>query len=297
MPSFFSKITKGMLCLSSSGDASHSKTTGSSPKPQPQPVRKTNDDDGPRTKGSDGSLSSSDSQKSNYVLEVLRKFNIKHINTVNDLVMEGVEGKPMDDKTYLMERIIQLAADLPVESRTSATLTNTFLNQLWTDLQHPPQSYLGTEFVYRKADGSNNNILWPRLGAAGQPYARTVRPRLMQPVARPDPALIFDSLLARKAFKPHPNKISSVLFYLASIIIHDIFHTSHKDFSISETSSYLDLAPLYGNSVAEQHTVRTMKDGKLKPDCFFDRRILGFPQVLVSCSLCLIAFIIMLPSI
>lgn len=277
MPSFFSKITKGMLCLSSSGDASHSKTTGSSPKPQPQPVRKTNDDDGPRTKGSDGSLSSSDSQKSNYVLEVLRKFNIKHINTVNDLVMEGVEGKPMDDKTYLMERIIQLAADLPVESRTSATLTNTFLNQLWTDLQHPPQSYLGTEFVYRKADGSNNNILWPRLGAAGQPYARTVRPRLMQPVARPDPALIFDSLLARKAFKPHPNKISSVLFYLASIIIHDIFHTSHKDFSISETSSYLDLAPLYGNSVAEQHTVRTMKDGKLKPDCFFDRRILGFP--------------------
>lgn len=277
MPSFLSKITKGMNCLSPSSDASHSETTGSSSKPQPQPIRKTHDDEGPRPKGSDDSLSSSDSHKSNYVLEVLRKFNIKHINTINDLVMEGVEGKPLDDKTYLMERIIQLAADLPVESRTSATLTNAFLNQLWTDLQHPPHSYLGTDFVYRKADGSNNNILWPRLGAAGQPYARTVRPRQIQPVARPDPGLIFDSLLARKTFKPHPNKISSVLFYLASIIIHDIFHTSHQDFSISETSSYLDLAPLYGNSVADQHTIRTLKDGKLKPDCFFDRRILGFP--------------------
>lgn len=266
-----------MLCLSPSGNDPRSETTGSIRKPQTQPVRKTHDDDGPTSKGSDESLSSSDSQKSNYVLEVLRTFNIKHIKTVSDVVMEGVEGNPVDDKTYLMERIIQLAADLPVESRTSATLTNAFLNQLWTDLQHPPHSYLGTEYIYRKADGSNNNILWPHLGAARQPYARTVRPRLMQPVARPDPGLIFDSLLARKKFTPHPNKISSVLFYLASIIIHDIFHTSHRDFSISETSSYLDLAPLYGNSVEEQHTVRTLKDGKLKPDCFFDRRILGFP--------------------
>jgi hypothetical protein len=26
-------------------------------------------------------------------------------------------------------------------------------------------------------------------------------------------------------FEPHPNKISSMLFYLATIIIHDIFRT------------------------------------------------------------------------
>ena len=113
--------------------------------------------------------------------------------------------------------------------------------------------------------------------AAKQPYARSVRPRLIQPVARPDPGLIFDSLLARKKFRPHPNRISSVLFYLASIIIHDIFHTSHDDFTISETSSYLDLAPLYGSSTEDQQAVRTMRNGKLKPDCFSDARILGFP--------------------
>ena len=84
-------------------------------------------------------------------------------------------------------------------------------------------------------------------------------------------------LLSRKEFTPHPNKISSVLFYLASIIIHDVFHTSHKDFTISETSSYLDLAPLYGSNLDDQRRVRTMIQGKLKPDCFSDYRILGFP--------------------
>lgn len=43
------------------------------------------------------------------------------------------------------------------------------------------------------------------------------------------------------------------------------------------TSSYLDLQPLYGNNQDEQNTVRTFKDGKLKPDCFSAKRILGFP--------------------
>lgn len=45
----------------------------------------------------------------------------------------------------------------------------------------------------------------------------------MQPAALPEPEALFDSLLARKEFKEHPNKISSVLFYLASIIIHGEF--------------------------------------------------------------------------
>jgi hypothetical protein len=57
----------------------------------------------------------------------------------------------------------------------------------------------------------------------------------------------------------------------------DIFNTSPIDANISETSSYLDLAPLYGSNQAEQDTVRAKIDGLLKPDCFFDPRILGFP--------------------
>ena len=210
------------------------------------------------------------------ILEALRAVNARNFNTLADVALTGVSGEPLDDKTYLMERVIQLTADLPINDRLSDTLTNSFLNQLWNDLSHPPNSYLGYDFAFRKADGSNNNVLWPHIGKAGMPYARSVRPRKMQP-PRPDPGVVFDSVLARKEFVPHPNKISSVLFYLASIIIHDCFHTSHKDYAISETSSYLDLAPLYGSTEEQQKAVRTMKDGKLKPDCFSDSRIHGFP--------------------
>ena len=66
----------------------------------------------------------------------------------------------------------------------------------------------------------SQNPLYPKLGAANTPYARTVRPQTVQAHALPDPGLIFDCVMARKEFEPHPNQISSVLFYLASIIIH-----------------------------------------------------------------------------
>jgi linoleate 8R-lipoxygenase/9,12-octadecadienoate 8-hydroperoxide 8R-isomerase len=114
----------------------------------------------------------------------------------------------------------KLAAGLPINSRNGIGLTDAFLNLLWNDLKHPPLSYMGENFVYRQADGSGNNILWPQIGAAGTPYARSVRPNTLQPIDLPEPGVIFDSVMARKQFKPHPNKISSVLFYLATIIIH-----------------------------------------------------------------------------
>ncbi|KAL8651032.1 MAG: hypothetical protein Q9210_003484 [Variospora velana] len=43
------------------------------------------------------------------------------------------------------------------------------------------------------------------------------------------------------------------------------------------TSSYLDLAPLYGSNQAQQNAVRLMKDGLLKPDTFHEARLLGQP--------------------
>lgn len=68
-----------------------------------------------------------------------------------------------------------------------------------------------------------------------------------------------------------------MLFYLASIIIHDLFRTNHTDQNISDSSSYLDLAPLYGHNETEQHQVRTMHNGLLKRDTFAEVRLLGFP--------------------
>ncbi|KAK6355021.1 hypothetical protein TWF696_004148 [Orbilia brochopaga] len=202
----------------------------------------------------------------------------KDMKTLVDVLKSQVASHGIvDDKTYLMERIIQVASGLPSTSRNERVLTGALLDKLWNQLQHPPLSYLGLKQQYRSADGSFNNILYPHLGKAGTPYARSVRPMKMMPGARPDPNLIFDALLARSKPKPHDNKISSMLFYLASIIIHDLFRTNHRDYSISDTSSYLDLSPLYGSNAEEQKAMRTFKDGKIKPDTFSEKRLLGFP--------------------
>lgn len=60
-----------------------------------------------------------------------------------------------------MERIIQLVADLPAGSKTRTSLTNDFVDQLWSSLQHPPLSYLSDQFNYRQPDGSYNVLLTP----------------------------------------------------------------------------------------------------------------------------------------
>lgn len=62
--------------------------------------------------------------------------------------------------------------------------------------------------------------MFPALGAANTPYAQSVIPKTIQPGALPDPGVIFDCVFARDVFTPHPNKVSSVLFYWASLIIH-----------------------------------------------------------------------------
>lgn len=57
----------------------------------------------------------------------------------------------------------------------------------------------------------------------------------------------------------------------------DIFCTNRFDSNISDTSSYLDLAPLYGSKLDDQLKIRTMKGGMLKPDTFHEKRLIGQP--------------------
>lgn len=55
-----------------------------------------------------------------------------------------------------VEGVIQLAASLPNESKLRSDINGKLIGTLWNNLQHPPISYLGEEFKYRTADGSNN---------------------------------------------------------------------------------------------------------------------------------------------
>lgn len=184
----------------------------------------------------------------------------------------------VDDRKYLTEGIIQLAASLPNETKIRGDLNSRFIQTLWSNLQHPPISYLGDQFQYRSADGSGNNIMYPQLGAAGSHYARTVAPLYRQQVNLPDPSVIFDLLMARNGpVKEHPAKVSSSLFHFATIIIHDLFHTDEIDRTKVKNSSYLDLGPLYGNNLEQQKGVRAFKDGLLKKDVFAESRLLGQP--------------------
>jgi hypothetical protein len=54
------------------------------------------------------------------------------------------------------------------------------------------------------------------------------------------------------------------------------------DANINLTSSYLDLSTLYGFNQDQQDTVRTKSDGLLKPDTFYDARLLGFPPAVAG---------------
>ncbi|KAI1821489.1 linoleate diol synthase [Xylaria intraflava] len=207
----------------------------------------------------------------------LKTLTRRDLKTIKTLLLTKLKGEQLiDDKTMIMEHTIRLVAGLPDGSRLRAELTNTFINELWNTLDHPPLLYMGEKHEYRRADGSWNNPMNPMLGAAGSTYARTCRPSI--PIGElPDPSLIFETIMKRTSYRKHPNNVSSVLWYWADIIIHDLFWTDQQDTSKNKTSSFLDLSPLYGSNQEMQDSVRTFKDGMMKPDTFADKRVLGQP--------------------
>jgi hypothetical protein len=143
---------------------------------------------------------------------------------------------------------------------------------------HPPLTYLGDAFKYRTADGKFNSAM-NHLGQAGAPYAKTVPSKTHPLGALPPAADIFDRLMARNENRPSTSGLSSMLIYHATIIIHDIFRTNDKDKNISDTSSYLDLSPLYGYTEAMQREIRDKRYGLglLRPDAFAEDRLLRQP--------------------
>lgn len=140
------------------------------------------------------------------------------------------------------------------------------------DIPKPPATLIGP-YQHRTADGSGNNVFSPDVGKANMPYARTVPP--IHPVPRnlPDVDLVWETLLKQDKFTPHPSGISPLLFSFAVLITHSIFQTNHDEPAYNETSSYLDLAPIYGNNETEQKQVRLGENGLLHPDTIASRRL------------------------
>lgn len=170
----------------------------------------------------------------------LRSINPEDASTLLQLFSSEIKGV-QNDNTLLLEKTVQLLSSQPETSRIGKGLTANFVNTLWDALPHPPMRSLDKKFMYRDADGGNNNIRMPDLGRAGSAYAKSVKSIRMKKKNLPDPGELFDGLMRRggtdgeEAFKGSPTGISSQLFYLATIIIHDIFLTVGSYFPLDPT--------------------------------------------------------------
>ncbi|KAL9931992.1 hypothetical protein V8E36_009053 [Tilletia maclaganii] len=191
-------------------------------------------------------------------------------------------GQPMDDRKFYLEHGIELLQNLPPNSGLSANLSDALMARLWADLPHPPAMYVGPQDRYRSADGSGNNPLWPELGKSGSPYSRSVAPVQPKAAAMPDPELVYDQLLKRDSFKPHPSGLNRLFFSFATLVIHELFQTSRENPWINETTSYVDLSTLYGNNAEQQASVRTHENGRIWPDVIASDRIMMTPPPVIA---------------
>ncbi|BGP16827.1 hypothetical protein JCM10213_004674 [Rhodosporidiobolus nylandii] len=217
------------------------------------------------------------------LLEQLKEGTLaKDAMTIVSAATQATEA--IDDRKMLLEQVIQLLSTLPPDSPIGPVLQNQFIRLLWNDLQHPPVSFVG-DSRYRSADGSGNNLFMPTLGAAGQPYARTVSAVHPQPDRLPEPSVVFDVLMKRREFTPHPSGISSLLFAFATLITHSCFNTNREDPNINDASSYLDLSPLYGNNEEELAKIRTYYQGEIHEDVVASQRLFLMPPATIALAL------------
>ncbi|KAK0388546.1 hypothetical protein NLU13_4789 [Sarocladium strictum] len=186
-----------------------------------------------------------------------------------------IKGKGIDGQS-----LATIAGSLSNYSVKRQELIDSQVKDKYDKMLHPPLTYLGDAFQYRTADGKFNSVLHPHLGQAGAPYAKTVPSKTAPLGALPDPSDLFDRLMMREeGGRKSESGLSAMLIYHATIIIHDIFRTNDNDKNISDSSSYLDLSPLYGYTKEMQRKVRDgrYKLGLLKPDTFAEDRLLRQP--------------------
>ncbi|TFK24090.1 heme peroxidase [Coprinopsis marcescibilis] len=207
-------------------------------------------------------------------------------------------GIGIDDRELLLEKVLVLMAKLK-DTHFSKKLQEAAITLLYKDLPHPVSGYLrlppttapgpappAVPYAFRTANGSYYNPLYPTMGMAGTPYARSVPSRHCLPKdSLPDPDLIFDTLLKREGgFTPHPGGMSALFFAFADLVIHSIFKTNPRDWTTNDASSYLDLSVLYGHNDRDVAAVRRNDGtGRLWPDVFADYRLTHMPPA--SCAL------------
>jgi hypothetical protein len=213
----------------------------------------------------------------------LTHLGFKNTQTVAHALTTLASGDPMDDKDLMLENGVAMLQGFPLNSGLSETISDGFITMLWSDLPHPNPTLAGPVARYRRHDGGGNNPWDPEMGKAGTPYARNVPPMKPKGPNLPDVEAVFDALLKRQGpFRKHPSGLNRLFFSFATVVIHECFQTSRKDPYINETSSYVDLSTLYGNTGEEQKRVRTYENGLIYPDSIASERIMMMPPGVVA---------------
>jgi len=217
------------------------------------------------------------------VVEDLKGMGVKNAKFALEAVTTLASGEPLDDKELLLEQGVEMLQGLPPNSGLSSKISDGFITMLWNDLPHPTPTHAGPTARYRKHDGSGNNPHNPEMGKAGSPYARNVPPSKPKGPNLPNVEDVYEALLRRHGnFRPHPSGLNRLFFSFATIVIHECFQTSRKDPWINETSSYVDLSTLYGNTEVEQARVRTRRNGLIHNDSIASERIMMMPPGVVA---------------
>ncbi|RCH99002.1 hypothetical protein CU097_013452 [Rhizopus azygosporus] len=186
---------------------------------------------------------------------------------------------PVNDRNNTFEAVMEILGKLgPEYSELNTVVTQPLIATFYNDLPKPYINYVGHQF--RTADGSQNSLIYPEVGRAGSNYVRTVTSSSFNNEKLPPAKEVFDRLMRRPdgTFSPHEGGVNMLLFYLAILITHDLFSTDPKNPQRNLTTSYLDLSPLYGNNREQQESVREMKGGLLKPDQWYDKRLVVQPS-------------------
>lgn len=189
----------------------------------------------------------------------------------------------IDDRKMALELALTLLSRSP-PSAFAAELEHKAIALLYRDLPHPPSTNMGHDWSFRSADGSGNSKSDPDMGKSFAPYSRScTSTHPLPPNELPDPGLVYDMLIRRDKFVPHPAGLSGLFFNYATTVIHSVFRTSRTNWNINETSSYVDMGILYGNTQAHQDKMRIVDGrGLIVPDTFAETRILSLPRGVIA---------------
>lgn len=217
------------------------------------------------------------------VFSDLAGLSFKDKHTLAHALPTLASGEALDDKDLLLEKGVAMLQGMHPNSGLSQGISDAFITMLWADLPHPALTSAGPTSRYRRHDGGGNNPWFPEMGKAGSPYARNVPPLKPKGPNLPDVEAVYDALLKREGpFRKHPSGLNRMFFAFATVVIHECFQTNRKDPFINETSSYVDLSTLYGNTADDQKRVRTYENGFIYPDSIASERIMMMPPPVVA---------------